>query len=71
MEESKNLEQNLDKSNKKLHISDVSDSLFDRLKEVIIEYCSLSDDSSIDTEIEYHIKRYETYIHRKKTGFQL
>jgi hypothetical protein len=26
MEESKNLEQNLDKSNEKLHISDVSDS---------------------------------------------
>ena len=36
----------------------VSDSLFDRLKEVIIEYCSLSDNSSIDTELEYHIKRY-------------
>lgn len=29
MEESKNLEQNLDKSNEKLHISDVSDSYND------------------------------------------
>jgi hypothetical protein len=61
----------VDNTDKKLHISDVSDSLFDRLKEVIIEYCSLTDDSSIDTELEYHIKRYETYIHRTKTGFQL
>ena len=32
MEESKNLEQNLDKSNEKLHISDVSCSFFDKLK---------------------------------------
>jgi hypothetical protein len=61
----------VDNTDKKLHISDVSDSLFDRLKEVIIEYCSLTNDSSIDTELEYHIKRYETYIHRTKTGFQL
>jgi hypothetical protein len=61
----------VDNTDKKLHISDVSDSLFDRLKEVIIEYCSLTDNSSIDTELEYHIKKYETYIHRTKTGFQL
>jgi hypothetical protein len=66
-----NKNEELDNTDKKLHISDVSDSLFDRLKEVIIEYCSLSDNSSIDTELEYHIKRYETYIHRTKTGFRL
>jgi len=35
MEEDKNLEQNLDKSNKKLHISDVSVSLLNKL---LLEY---------------------------------
>ena len=32
----------------------------------MIEYCSLQDDSSIDTEINYHIIRYENYIKRTK-----
>jgi hypothetical protein len=67
--DNKNIE--LNNTDKKLHISDVSDSLFDKLKEVMIEYCSLTDDSSINDELKYHIKRYETYIHKTKTGFQL
>jgi len=64
MEEDKNLEQNLDKSNEKLHISDVS--LFDRLKEVINEYCSLNDATSVEVELNYHIKIYEERIKNGK-----
>lgn len=66
-----NKNKKIDNTDKKLNMPDVNDSLFDKLKEVIVEYCSLSDNSSIDDELEYHIKRYETYIHRIKTGFKL
>ena len=51
----------LKNTDKKLHISDVSDSLFNRLKELIVEYCSLNDAASIDDELSYHIKKYERY----------
>lgn len=61
----------IDNTDKKLHISDVSDGLFDELKKVMAEYCSLTDDNSIDNELRYHIKRYETYIHRTNAGFRL
>ena len=56
----------LNDTDKKLHISDVSDSLFNRLKEVIVEYCSLNDAASIDDELSYHIKKYERYIKNGK-----
>jgi hypothetical protein len=54
-------------TDKKLHISDVSDSLFNRLKEVIVEYCSLNDEASIDDELSYHIKYYERKINKTKS----
>jgi hypothetical protein len=38
MEESKNLEQNLDKSNEKLHISDVMNSILSELEELKTKY---------------------------------
>jgi len=41
MEEDKNLEQNLDKSNEKLHISDVSDSLIGKTVLYKNEYCEI------------------------------
>jgi len=40
--------------------------LFNRLREVIEEYCSLNDDASVDAELAHHIKIYETYIRNGK-----
>jgi hypothetical protein len=48
MEESKNLEQNLDKSNEKLHISDVSHS-FDKDISNEIDFFSKQKEAMVDT----------------------
>lgn len=46
--------------------SNKPDELFEKLKNIMIEYCSLQDDSSIDIDINYHIIRYQNYIKRTK-----
>ena len=61
----------LDNTDKKLHISDVSVSLFNKLKDCMVEYTSLNSESSLDDEIEYHIKQYEKYINSIKTGYSV
>ena len=59
----------LDNTDKKLHISDVSDSLFKKLKSEMIEYCSDNDDITLEQQIQYHIDEYKRYNHRRKNGY--
>ena len=59
----------LDSTDKKLHISNVSDSLFEKLKSEMIEYCSQNDDITLEQQIQYYIDEYKRYNHRRKTGY--
>ena len=61
----------IDNTDKKLCISDVNDNLFNRLKDVMIEYCYLNDDASLESELEYHIKSYEKYIQCTKNFYNI
>jgi hypothetical protein len=54
MEESKNLEQNLDKSNKKLHISDVS-----KQSEQLIDLIKKAQTPRGNVVIDYLMKEYK------------
>jgi hypothetical protein len=51
MEENKNLKQNLDKSNEKLHISDVMTSILNELEELKSMYKHWDDDKDSFTSI--------------------
>ena len=43
-----------------------NDILFDRLKQVMSEYCSLNN-SNLESEILYYIKKYESFIKKVKS----
>jgi len=50
--------------------SDVSDSLFNQLRQEMTEYCLDNDDITLEEQIQYHIKEYQKYNHRRKTGYE-
>lgn len=54
---------------KKLHISNVSDSLFEKLKSEMIEYCLDNDDITLEQQIQYYIDEFKKYNHRRKTCY--
>lgn len=47
-------------------MEDKTEQLFNTLKECMIEYISLCDEGTIETEIKYHIKEYKRYIKKMK-----
>ncbi len=59
----------LNNTDEKLHISDVSNSLFEKLKSEMIEYCLDNDDITLEQQIQYYIDEYKRYNHRRKTGY--
>jgi len=48
-------------------ISDSSDILFNQLKKEIVEYCFNNNNSTLEQEIQYHIKQYKKYNNNQKS----